>query len=127
MQTKKCEVCNNDFEGRENQKYCSDACKQQAYKKRKTGEKETPQEQTKILGHFKMSEFKNSNLSDFLTFCFFRKNYKIEFDAEKFNAYVNGFSESETFVKLADKNTIEGIEFEKFKKQFYQGFYEVIE
>ncbi len=128
MKITTCKDCNKEFEARENQKFCSDACKQRAYKKRKSGKPEVKKE---ILYKFKFSEYEKTKAKfkrsiDIVLFCFLRKNYTAEFKEEKFISYLNSLDVT-FWDNYWDEATIEGKEFDKFRLLFYSGQVEVVE
>ncbi len=77
MSTKICVTCSKSFEANDYQEYCSSACKQQAYRKRKEEQKEKQQsfrvsleEYEKVLKTTSGEKYKG----DFLKYCFIRRN-----------------------------------------------------
>ena len=77
MSTKNCVVCAKPFEGTENQEYCSQACKQQAYRKRKEEQKEKQQSFRVSLEeyeNFLKSVVGEKYKGEFMKYCFIRRN-----------------------------------------------------
>ena len=102
MRNSTCIICAQEFEPREGKMYCSNACKQRGHldKKQQIGaktEKEQEQKAAKERLEFYWSDYQEyrkkhpDSLDVFLTFCFFRKNFKGVFDAEQFYTYMQTF------------------------------------
>lgn len=102
MALKMCENGTNQFEGDENKRYCSNACKQNAYRKRKNEVAE------QILSNkFSMSEFKQVLETELgkkyfagnqLLYCYMRKNLPQEISFEKLMLYIEHNAEEFKFI-----------------------------
>lgn len=110
MAIKSCENCAKQFEGDENQIFCSSVCKQQAYRKRKK-EKEDDifqmkfslEEYEKVLQTPVGKTLGNNNL---LLFCFMRKNLPQDISFEKLVFYLEHNIEEFLFATDLNRNVV---------------------
>ena len=92
-----CTVCGKEFPHRKSKRFCSNACKQQAYFKSKAGiplEPVTAQRMPKA--DFSLKEFEEFNEVhgwdySMLYYCFFRRNLPTTATLEQINLYINSF------------------------------------
>ena len=120
MATKSCENCAKQFEGDENQIYCSTVCKQQAYRKRKNEKTEEI-----LLMQFSLEEYQKILHSDLgihfkdnlLLYCFMRKNLPQQISFENLVIYLkNNITEFQFITSLErdHQNSAYKIFYEKY-------------
>lgn len=123
MATKTCENCAKQFEGDENQVYCSNVCKQQAYRKRKNEKFEdllqmkfSLQEYAKVLETDIGKKFKEN----LLLYCFMRKNLQQEINFSTLLLYLENNIDDFLFITDQDRATV-NLSFKNFTDKYIAG------
>lgn len=140
MKNNSCIVCGNTFEPREGKLYCSESCKQSAYRKKKISkdnpdedkEKKTIVRKPEPMYSFDYAEYlavKKEIDIRFDLFCFVRRSLSGIPDISFIIDYIKELEEMELVYNIYqnEKDNPMKTEFEKFKAIFHGGMIEVIE
>ncbi len=123
MALKSCENCAKQFEGDENQIFCSSVCKQQAYRKRKNEKAEellqmkfSLQEYSKVLETVIGKSFKEN----LVLFCFMRKNLPKDISFENLLLYLEHNIEEFNFTLSHERGT-QNLSYKTFHDKYVAG------
>ena len=122
MAKKVCITCDTAFVGEENSKFCSPACKQSDYRKRKTENKENGssrlslEEFKKVIECNKLSTFEEN----FVLFGFYRKNVPEQITIENLILYL-------THTLDKNRDWFDNQNFLKYQDKFDAGEIEIVE